>query len=197
MRVRFLPRALRKVNDQGERARGHFHRESEIFLSGLIDISLLSCLSLGRIRTILVNFERRSDMTDLSLKAILAGVLFGIWPLLMNRSGLNGNVSSACFGIVTLIGVLPFAIYTNGFSIPTAKWTMIVLAGLCGALGLLAFNGMLAKASLDNVGTLFVLMTVVQIIVAASYQAYMKGFLSVDKFFGYVAAVVAAYLLFR
>ena len=39
-------------------------------------------------------------------------------------------------------------------------------------------------------------MTVVQVAVAASYQAIMSG-LSIDKVGGYVAAAVATYLLLR
>ena len=136
-------------------------------------------------------------MNDLQLKAVLAGVFFGIWPLFMNRSGLNGNVSSACFSAGALFGVLPFALHSNGFAIPTANWTMVALACFFGALGLLSFNRILAGASLQNVGTLFVLMIVVQVAVAASYQAFMSGHLSLDKVGGYVATAVAAYLLLR
>ena len=87
-------------------------------------------------------------MNELQAKAVLAGVFFGIWPLLINRSGLNGNIGSACFSAAALIGVLPFALYSSGFTIPTANWTMVALAGFFGALGLLSFNGMLAGASL-------------------------------------------------
>lgn len=136
-------------------------------------------------------------MNDLLVKAVLAGVFFGIWPLFMNRSGLNGNVSSAAYTAIALIGVLPFALYSSGFSLPMANWTMVVLAGLFGALGLLSFNGMLAGASLQNVGTLFVLMTVVQVVIAATYQTIMSGHVSIDRAGGYIAALVAAYLLLR
>src|SRR3989344_3826804 len=134
-------------------------------------------------------------MNDLRVMAALAGVFFGLWPLFMNRSGLTGNVSSAVFCVAAFIGVLPFAIKSGGASLATANWLMVVFAGLFGALGLLSFNGMLASASLQNVGTLFVLMTVVQIAIAASYQTIMNGHLSIDKVSGYVAAAVAAYLL--
>jgi len=134
---------------------------------------------------------------DLQVKAIVAGVFFGIWPLLMNRSGLNGNVSSACFSAMVLVGVLPFALHSSGLILPTANWTMVILAGMCGALGLLSFNGMLAGASIQNIGALFVSMTLVQVAVAALYQTLMTGHISIDKFMGYLLATVAAYLLLR
>jgi len=136
-------------------------------------------------------------MSELWVKAALAGVFFGIWPLFMSRSGLSGNVSSVMFSAAALIGVLPVALYSNGVSIPTANWAMVILAGLFGALGLLSFNGMLASASAHNIGTLFVLMTVVQVAVAASYQTITSGHLSVEKAAGYAAAALAAYLLLR
>ena len=136
-------------------------------------------------------------MNELQIKAVLAGVFFGVWPLFMNRSGLNGMISSAYFSAMVLVGVLPFALYRGGFSIPAANWTMIAFAGLAGTLGILSFNSMLADASPQNIGTLFVLMIIVQVIVPASYQAIMSGEWALNKIGGYAAAVLAAYLLLR
>ncbi len=136
-------------------------------------------------------------MNALQVKAMLAGVFFGCWPFLMNRSGLSGNVSAVCFSGAALIGVLPFALHSNGFSIPNANWLMVLFAGMFGALGLLFFNNVLAKASLQNVGTLFVLCNVMQVAVAGTYQTIMNGHLSFDKAIGYLAATVAAFFLLR
>ena len=134
-------------------------------------------------------------MNKLQIFSVLAGICFGIWPLFMNRSGLTGNVSSAAFCLVALIGVLPFAIKSGSNSLATASWLMVVLAGLFGALGLLFFNGMLAKASMKTVGSLFVLMTVVQIAIPAIYQVIITGRLPLGKLTGFIAAVIAALLL--
>lgn len=134
-------------------------------------------------------------MKVLYLKAILAGLFFGIWPFFMNKSGLSGNVSSACFAALAFIGVLPFAIHSCGWSIPTANWKMVILAGLFGAIGLLFFNGMLADASPQEIGNLFIVVVVAQIGVATLYQIFVNGYLSIEKMVGYVAAIVAVYLL--
>lgn len=134
-------------------------------------------------------------MNKLQILASFAGVCFGVWPLFMNRSGLNGNVASAAFSTFVLIGVLPFALYSSGGMLPKANWLMVVGAGIFGVLGLLSFNGMLAGASLNNVGTLFVLMTVIQIVLPALYQVTMTGELPITKLAGFVAATIAAYLL--
>lgn len=127
--------------------------------------------------------------------AVMAGVFFGIWPLLMNRSGLSGNVATAAFTAIVLIGVVPFAFASGGASLGSANWTAVALAGALGALGLLSFNGMLAGASTAAVGQLFVLMTVVQIAIPAIYHVVMTGDIQLTKLAGFAAAIVAAFLL--
>lgn len=136
-------------------------------------------------------------VNDLQIRAMLAGVAWGIWPLVMNKSGLNGNVSSAAFSVVVLLSVLPFALGSMGGALATANWTAVIIAGLCGAGGMLMFNGMLAKATPQNVGVLFVTMMVVQMAIPALYQVVKDGNLSVSKAIGFAAAFVAAVLLTR
>lgn len=134
---------------------------------------------------------------DLYLKAALAGVFFGVWPLLMNRSGLSGNMSAGVFTGVVLVGLLPFALYSSGGVIPKANWAIVIVAGFFGVLGMLFFNGMLAGATSANVGQLFIFTTVIQVVIPAVYQTVKAGQLEPDKAVGYIAAMVAAYLLLR
>jgi uncharacterized membrane protein len=135
-------------------------------------------------------------MNKLQLGAILSGVAFGIWPLLMNRSGLSGNTSSLIFSFIVLICITPFA--AGGISaITNANWLMAILAGIVGAIGVMAFNGMLSKATPQNVGTLFVLMIVVQTVTPAVYSVVMNGGISLSKAIGFVLAAIAAILLAR
>lgn len=134
-------------------------------------------------------------MSELHLRAVLAGVFFGIWPLLMNRSGLTGNVSSAVFALGALIVVSPFAFYEFSSVTVSVVWTMVVGACIFGGLGLLSFNGMLSKATPETVGSLFVLMIVMQIATPALYQVINGGGLTVSKAIGFAAAILAAFLL--
>lgn len=136
-------------------------------------------------------------MGYLYMRVIVAGVCFALWPICMNRSGLSGNVSSAVFSLATLLVVLPFALGNNGLAIPTADWRMVLLAGVFGSLGLLSFNGMLARVTPQNLGTFFVLTNLVQLAVVASSQAIMNGSLPPQRIMGYVFAAVATYLLVR
>ena len=91
-------------------------------------------------------------MNELHVRAILAGVLFSFWPLLMNRSGLTGNVSSAVFTLGAFIVVSPFALYEFRSTTPSIVWAMAIGACVFGGLGLLVFNGMLSKATPQAVG---------------------------------------------
>lgn len=133
-------------------------------------------------------------MDSLQVKALLAGLFFGLWPLLMNKSGLSGNVSAMAFSGLVLVFVTPFAIGDIGHMM-NIRWMMVVGAGLFGAVGVMCFNGMLAKATPQSVSTLFVLMIVVQTAVPAIYQAIINGGVSLTKGVGFALAAIAAVLL--
>lgn len=136
-------------------------------------------------------------MNTMRVLAIVAGLCFGIYPLFLNKSGLTGNISSAVFCVAVLIGVLPFAAKSalGGASLIPSSWLMIVGAGVFGALGLLAFNGMLAGVPQAIVGSFFLTMIMVQITVPALYQIVVTGELPLAKVLGLIAAALAAYLL--
>lgn len=134
-------------------------------------------------------------MNELQIKAILAGVCFGVWPLLMNRSGLSGNVSSAVFALGALIVVSPFALCELNSISANVIWTMAVGACVFGGIGLLLFNGMLSKATPEKVSSLFLLMIMVQIATPALYQIVQDGGLTTSKGVGFAAAILAAFLL--
>lgn len=133
-------------------------------------------------------------MNDLQMKAVLAGVLFGFWPLFMNRSGLGGNVGALAFTLIAGICIMPFAIWSASNSFPSANWTLVVLAGIFGGFGLLVFNSLLTKATPKEVGALFVLMLVTQITAPAVYYVILNG-LTVSKSLGFIAVIIATFLL--
>ena len=135
-------------------------------------------------------------MGSLEFRSIIAGVLFGIWPLFMNRSGLAGNLATFVFASVVLISVFPFAV-GNFSNIGNAYWLWAVAAGVFAAFGLLLFNGVLSKATPQSVGILIVLMILVQTVVPAVYQVIMNGEISMTKLAGFVLAVVASFLLVK
>lgn len=135
-------------------------------------------------------------MNRLQVMSLLAGLFFGLWPLLMSRSGLSGNVSSMAFAGLVFIFVTPFAIGNiASIDASSVKWTLVVGAGLLGAVGVMCFNGMLAGAERKDLGTLFVLMIVVQTAVPTVYDAIINRGMSPTKGAGVLLAAIAAVLL--
>jgi hypothetical protein len=133
-------------------------------------------------------------MNNPVLLSILAGIFFGAWPLLMNRSGLAGTSAAAAFGFLGFVIMLPFVL-KNGISLSGANWWAIVAASACGALGGLLFNSMLASTPKETVGRFFLIMILAQTAVPALYDIVMSGQLPLNKGLGFAAAIVAAILL--
>jgi hypothetical protein len=133
-------------------------------------------------------------MNELWIKAIVAGLCFGMWPLMMNKGGLSGNVASFVFAVVAAIFILPFAVGSLG-GLAQARWSLVIGAASIGAVGLLSFVGMLTKATPASVSSLFVMMTIVQISCPVAYQIFVSGGMTATKGVGFGFAIVAAILL--
>jgi hypothetical protein len=129
------------------------------------------------------------------VQAMLAGLLFGCWPLLMNRSGLSGNMASFMFVAGCLLIVTPFALATNGLALPSANWTTVIAACTCAGIATLVFNSALAKVTPATAGTVMLLMVLPQLVVPAVYEAILTQSVPVSRAVGLVAAIIAAVLL--
>jgi hypothetical protein len=135
-------------------------------------------------------------LDHLSGRAILTGIFFGIWPLLMNRSGLSGNVASLVLVVVMLGCILPFSIGNLGSIIsPDIKWTFAIGASFFGATGILLLNNILAMATPQRVSLLLVLTFVLQMVVPAVYHIIVTSGVTVTKGAGFAFAIAAAILL--
>lgn len=137
-------------------------------------------------------------MNNLYVLSVFAGIFFGLWPLLLNRSGLNGNVASVIFSGISFICIAVFSFAIAKMSIPAhTNWWLAIAAGATSGIGVLIFNNVLAKSSPLNVATLFALTLVVQIVVAAVYQVIVSGNLSIAKGLGFIFAGVTTWLLLK
>ena len=135
-------------------------------------------------------------LDHLSGRAILTGIFFGIWPLLMNRSGLSGNVASLVLVVVMLGCILPFSVGNLGSIIsPDIKWTFAIGASFFGATGILLLNNILAMATPQRVSLLLVLTFVLQMVVPAVYHVIVTSGVTVTKGAGFAFAIAAAILL--
>lgn len=135
-------------------------------------------------------------MTELQKMALKAGLFFGAWPLLMNKSGLPGNLSGSILGFISFLVVTPFAMQGFTWSLITeSNWIYAVLAGVASGVGVIFFNGGLAVTTTATVSNFFVMMIVVQVSVSAVYQIIVTQTVTPEKFFGFILAGGAAYLL--
>jgi len=134
-------------------------------------------------------------MDPLYLKAILAGFCFGLWPLFMNKSGLNSVEASAALGLFLLAVVTPLLLVNGVQQLSMIRWQMALPACLFDALGLLALNSLLSSAASAQAGSAFVIVTVVQVAVPAAYLAMLAGGLTPRSGMGLAAAAIAVYLL--
>lgn len=132
--------------------------------------------------------------------ALVAGLLFGGWPLVMNRSGLSGYASAAIFAGLAFLTVLPFAgakgAVEEVLQTPANGLTFAFIAAFMGGLGLIAFNTMLAKSDPKEVGLMLIFMIMVQMALPAVSYMVQAGELSPRKLSGIALAFVAAKLLF-
>lgn len=136
-------------------------------------------------------------MKDVHFYAIIAGIFFGVWPLLMNRSGLEGFASATIFAGVVFLITVPVAIWSGQIQQVNLSSPLIfgISAGVCGALGVLAFNTMLAKVTVKDVGLVFILMIMIQLSTPVIYHMVQSGDVSPRKIAGVIGAFVVAYLL--
>jgi hypothetical protein len=129
---------------------------------------------------------------------LVAGVCFGGWPLIMNKSGLSGLPASFVVAGVAAVLTLLVGITSSTFTEHAsshASWFLAVVAGLCGALGLICLNIGIAEAGKYTVGRLLVIMMVIQVTVPAIYHVAVSEGFSLRAGVGFTAAVVAAVLL--
>jgi drug/metabolite transporter (DMT)-like permease len=136
-------------------------------------------------------------MRDIYAYAIVSGILFGFWPLLMNRSGLDGFASAALFTAVAFLVVAPVALWSG--QVQQISFTPLLFfalaAGVCGGLGVLVFNTGLAKVTTQEVGMLFIIMLMFQLAVPAVYHMIQTGDYSPRTLAGIAGAFLVVYLL--
>lgn len=136
-------------------------------------------------------------MSSATLMNFAAGVFFGIWPLLMQRSGLRATESTVLLVIAAFVIVIPIGLIsgTRTSSFAGSSWGFAVLAGVALSMGFFAFNGALAQATPETVGRTFLIMLMVQLAVPAIYHGIMAGGISLKTGLGFVAAIAATLLL--
>ena len=133
-------------------------------------------------------------MNNLYLRCVLAGILFGAWPLFMNRSKLTAGIAVAVLSLGSFLCALPLASRELN-SLAGANWLIAIVSAIAGGLGSLIFNSVLTKTTPQKVGSLFIFMILAQIITPAIYDIVINNNLPIKKALGFIAALAAAILL--
>lgn len=132
-------------------------------------------------------------MNERSLLSALAGICFGLWPLVLNRLRLDSFTTVVIFAAGTLLFVLPAAFFGNWSGITAGQWRIAALACALSAVGTISFNRMLATTTPGEVANMFLLMLVVQVAVPAA--VLLRTGASLRQIAGLGAAAVAIVLL--
>lgn len=128
------------------------------------------------------------------LYTILAGLLFGVWPIFMNKSGLSGTNAAAAFAVVCSCIVVPAAVY-NGISISGSRPGFAIAAGITAGIALLIFNKVLASTPAQDLSPLFVVLLVAQLVPSVVHYLTENGSMPTMKILGIVLAIAAAVLV--
>lgn len=127
--------------------------------------------------------------------AMLAGICFGIWPLILNRSGAKPFSAMIVISIVIMIfAAVPASRELAQDGLKGTLIGVVVLAAIFDGIGLLSINVMLLEASPEQIGRLLLIMVMTQITLPAIATLYFTGW-SIQKVTGIICAFAAVYLL--
>lgn len=129
------------------------------------------------------------------LSVLIAGLFFGAWPLLMNESGLKGYTYSAVYCVMVSSVLIPVALLGDKSSLGVVAWKFVILAGIAGAIGLIAFGDLASRVTKEQFNSLFIITMVVQCCVPAAYDLILTKQLTWQKGLGFIAAIIAIFCL--
>lgn len=130
------------------------------------------------------------------VKAALGGAFFALWPIFMNRSGLNGPTSALALVLGVSVLLLPYVWFSGVGPLPSGwQWATVVVACVSCGIGNLLFGAALTKATPTELSSVFLLLVLAQIAVSALSNMVQTGSLTVTRAIGLAMACVAAYLL--
>ena len=127
---------------------------------------------------------------------VIAGLCFGIWPLIMKSSGLNAIMAAFVLTAVSLLVYLPFL--KGSFDQTTFFKTGIILAvvsGLLNGIGTIAFQKMVGAKDMDITQVVLMVIIIQIVITAIGGRLFYEDLFTIKKAIGIPVAGLAAYLL--
>jgi len=137
----------------------------------------------------------------MDLRPFLCGILFGIYPILANRSKPSSGATFFILAITSLVlGLVPF--FSNGLaSVKTANVGQIGFAvgsALASSIGVLVMFRYLAVTPTERAGGLVIIMVVTQVVATWVFASlFARTMPSAQQLLGVVLAGAAIFLLQR
>lgn len=132
-------------------------------------------------------------MNERTLLSAVAGVCFGVWPLVMNRARLDPFAAVIVFLVGSLLFASPAALFGQWGSVTSAQLRVAAIACLVSAAGTISFNRMLSITTPAEAPNLLLVMLVVQVAVPAAMV--LRQGASARQLAGVAAAAIAVVLL--
>lgn len=132
-------------------------------------------------------------MSERALLSAVAGICFGLWPLVMNRVRLDPFATVIIFLVGSLLFASPAAFFGNWSGITGGQLRVAAIACAISAVGTICFNRMLATTTVGDVANMLLLMLVVQVAVPAA--VLLRNGASARQVTGLAAAAIAIVLL--
>ncbi len=126
--------------------------------------------------------------------AILAGVAFGAWPIVMHQSNLGGTAMLVFLNIIIIGMTLPFML-SKPLEFGSVDWRWAIAASVIAGIGMLAFTDMLPRTTPATLGTLYMIVLLVQFTFPLVYRMVMGGRMSTTQIAGILLASAAVVLL--
>lgn len=132
-------------------------------------------------------------MNERAILSAVAGLCFGLYPIVLNRARLDPMLTIVLYLAGTLLIVSPLVFYANWSSLTVAQLRVGALACVFGAIATVCFNRMLATTPGTDVPNMFLLMLVCQVAVPAALL--LRQGASRRQIAGLTAAAIAVVLL--
>jgi drug/metabolite transporter (DMT)-like permease len=132
-------------------------------------------------------------MNTQALLSALAGICFGLYPIVLNRAKLDPMLTIVLYLLGTLILVSPVAFFAQWSTLTVTQLRIGALACVFGAIATFCFNRMLATTPGEDVANMFLVMLVCQVAVPAALL--LRNGASARQIAGLGAAAAAIVLL--
>jgi drug/metabolite transporter (DMT)-like permease len=137
-------------------------------------------------------------MKNLQILAAIAGICFGLWPIVANKSGVKPYGAALIISAVGFIFIIPMCMMTGGIqSIKMGNWKMLILAGVISTVGFLCINESMSKVDVKRVSELIMILLLVDAVVQGGNHLLTNGGLSLSKLAGFLLGGIAIWLLIK